>query len=61
MNRYDVNSIMESSTLPIGGAAKRLKEAEHAEITTRVQRTDDHDSTSSQLTDGISNYGTAAQ
>jgi len=60
MNRYDVNSIMESSTLPIGGAAKRLKEAEHAEITTHVQRTDDHDSTSSQLTDGISNYGTAA-
>ncbi|XP_011007180.1 PREDICTED: AP2-like ethylene-responsive transcription factor BBM2 [Populus euphratica] len=60
MSRYDVNSIIESSTLPIGGAAKRLKEAEHAEITTHVQRTDDHDSTSSQLTDGISNYGTAA-
>ncbi|KAJ6987404.1 AP2-like ethylene-responsive transcription factor BBM2 [Populus alba x Populus x berolinensis] len=60
MNRYDVNSIMESSTLPIGGAAKRLKEAEHAEITTHVQGTDDHDSTSSQLTDGISNYGTGA-
>ncbi|ERN20090.1 hypothetical protein AMTR_s00066p00028460 [Amborella trichopoda] len=27
MSRYDVNSIMESSTLPIGGAAKRLKES----------------------------------
>lgn len=26
MSRYDVNSILESSALPIGGAAKRLKE-----------------------------------
>ncbi|KAI4350183.1 hypothetical protein L6164_010689 [Bauhinia variegata] len=26
MSRYDVKSILESSTLPIGGAAKRLKE-----------------------------------
>lgn len=31
INRYDVKSILESSTLPIGGAAKRLKEAENAE------------------------------
>lgn len=28
MSRYDVNSILESSTLPIGGAAKRLKEVD---------------------------------
>lgn len=28
MNRYDVKSILESSTLPIGGAAKRLKDAD---------------------------------
>lgn len=28
MSRYDVNSILESSTLPIGGAAKRLKDVE---------------------------------
>lgn len=30
INRYDVKSILESTTLPIGGAAKRLKEAENA-------------------------------
>ncbi|KAL9351933.1 hypothetical protein Peur_054613 [Populus x canadensis] len=58
MSRYDVNSILESSTLPIGGAAKRLKEAEHAEIAMDIaQRTDDHDNMGSQLTDGISSYG----
>ncbi|CAK7325966.1 unnamed protein product [Dovyalis caffra] len=59
MSRYDVNSILESSTLPIGGAAKRLKEAEHAEITVDAQRTGDQENMSSQLTDGISNYGGA--
>ncbi|OMO62679.1 hypothetical protein CCACVL1_22693 [Corchorus capsularis] len=32
MSRYDVKSILESSTLPIGGAAKRLKEVEQAEM-----------------------------
>jgi len=58
MSRYDVNSILESSTLPIGGAAKRLKEAEHAEIAMDIaQRTDDHDNMGSQLTDGISSFG----
>ncbi|EYU39474.1 hypothetical protein MIMGU_mgv1a022420mg [Erythranthe guttata] len=31
INRYDVKSIMESTNLPIGGAAKRLKDAENAE------------------------------
>ncbi|KAL3653960.1 hypothetical protein CASFOL_003641 [Castilleja foliolosa] len=31
INRYDVKSILESTTLPIGGAAKRLKDAENAE------------------------------
>ncbi|XP_015623974.1 AP2-like ethylene-responsive transcription factor PLT2 [Oryza sativa Japonica Group] len=32
MSRYDVKSILESSTLPVGGAARRLKEAaDHAE------------------------------
>ncbi|KAK6136346.1 hypothetical protein DH2020_029917 [Rehmannia glutinosa] len=30
INRYDVKSILESTTLPIGGAAKRLKDAENA-------------------------------
>ncbi|KAL5215843.1 hypothetical protein ABZP36_007244 [Zizania latifolia] len=28
MGRYDVKSILDSSTLPVGGAARRLKEAE---------------------------------
>ncbi|KAL4609838.1 hypothetical protein ACB092_08G009500 [Castanea dentata] len=59
MSRYDVKSILESSTLPIGGAAKRLKDVEQAEMTVDGQRTDDHDNVSSQLTDGINNYGGA--
>lgn len=57
MSRYDVNSILESSTLPIGGAAKRLKDAEQAEMTIDGQRTEDE--MNSQLTDGINNYGAA--
>lgn len=32
MNRYDVKSILESSTLPVGGAARRLKDAPEATI-----------------------------
>lgn len=56
MSRYDVNSILESSTLPIGGAAKRLKDVEHSEMTMDPQRTDD-ETMSSHLTDGISNFG----
>ncbi|KAK6289525.1 hypothetical protein POUND7_001066 [Theobroma cacao] len=58
MSRYDVKSILESSTLPIGGAAKRLKDVEQAEMALDVQRVDD-DNMSSQLTDGINNYGAA--
>ncbi|KAL5566687.1 hypothetical protein UlMin_029851 [Ulmus minor] len=57
MSRYDVKAILESSTLPIGGAAKRLKDVEQAEMTVDVQRTTEEDNMSSQLTDGISNYG----
>lgn len=67
MSRYDVNSILESSTLPIGGAAKRLKDAEaqqQAEMTVLDhhhligQTTCDETMSSSQLTDGgINNYG----
>ncbi|KAF5454920.1 hypothetical protein F2P56_024550 [Juglans regia] len=65
MNRYDVKSILESSTLPIGGAAKRLKDAhEQAEMTLlegQIIKTDhDHDNISSQLTHGINSYGTGA-
>ncbi|XP_010930158.1 AP2-like ethylene-responsive transcription factor BBM2 [Elaeis guineensis] len=57
MSRYDVKSILESSTLPIGGAAKRLKDvSEHTEASVDGRRTDD-DNLASQLTDGISSYG----
>ncbi|KAH6769516.1 Integrase-type DNA-binding superfamily protein [Perilla frutescens var. frutescens] len=38
INRYDVKSILESSTLPIGGAAKRLKDAEKAEMALNLHR-----------------------
>ncbi|XP_043710486.1 AP2-like ethylene-responsive transcription factor BBM [Telopea speciosissima] len=57
MSRYDVNSILESSTLPIGGAAKRLKEAEQTETSVDGRMSTDDDNISSQLTDGINNYG----
>jgi AP2-like factor (ANT lineage) len=55
MSRYDVKSILESSTLPIGGAAKRLKdvEAQAEMITVDGQRRDHHDT----ITDGINSYG----
>ncbi|KAL6565263.1 hypothetical protein OROGR_002214 [Orobanche gracilis] len=38
IKRYDVKSILESPTLPIGGAAKRLKDAENAEIALEMHR-----------------------
>ncbi|XP_020597745.1 AP2-like ethylene-responsive transcription factor AIL1 [Phalaenopsis equestris] len=42
MSRYDVKSILESSTLPIGGAAKRLKDVgDHSESSIEGQRSDD--------------------
>ncbi|KDP26907.1 hypothetical protein JCGZ_18065 [Jatropha curcas] len=57
MSRYDVNSILESSTLPIGGAAKRLKDVEQAEMILDTQRTE-NDNITSHFTDGISSgYG----
>lgn len=56
MSRYDVKSILESSTLPIGGAAKRLKDAEQAEMTIDAQSTTTENT--SHLTNGIPNYGT---
>lgn len=46
MSRYDVKSILESSNLPIGPAARRLKEA-----------SSDSGNISSQLTEGINSYG----
>ncbi|XP_039133640.1 AP2-like ethylene-responsive transcription factor AIL1 [Dioscorea cayenensis subsp. rotundata] len=57
MSRYDVNSILESSTLPIGGAAKRLKDAsENAEASVDGRRMDD-EAITSQLTDGMNSFG----
>ncbi|XP_073304521.1 AP2-like ethylene-responsive transcription factor BBM [Primulina huaijiensis] len=37
INRYDVKSILESNTLPIGSAAKRLKDAENQESALEIQ------------------------
>lgn len=56
INRYDVKNILESATLPIGGAAKRLKEAEQAQMTLEALRTEDS-SLTSHLTNGMQNYG----
>ncbi|RZR96574.1 hypothetical protein BHM03_00025613 [Ensete ventricosum] len=56
MSRYDVKAILESSTLPIGGAAKRLKEiSEHTEASVDGRMADDG-SITSHLTDTISSY-----
>ncbi|KAK4380891.1 AP2-like ethylene-responsive transcription factor BBM2 [Sesamum angolense] len=41
ISRYDVKSIMDSATLPIGGAAKRLKDAESAEMALEMHRTNE--------------------
>ncbi|XP_050204847.1 AP2-like ethylene-responsive transcription factor BBM [Mercurialis annua] len=58
MSRYDVNTILESSTLPIGGAAKRLKDVEQAQnISIDHIHRPDTDTLTSQLTDGINTYG----
>ncbi|GAB4855888.1 hypothetical protein Ancab_024528 [Ancistrocladus abbreviatus] len=54
ISRYDVKAILESSTLPIGGAAKRLKDVE--DLTIDGQRSREDNTTSSQLADSISNY-----
>ncbi|KAE8673118.1 AP2-like ethylene-responsive transcription factor BBM1 [Hibiscus syriacus] len=62
MSRYDVKSILESSTLPIGGNAKRLKDVEHAEMALGLQRTNngaDNMMVTTHLSDGINNYGAA--
>ncbi|CAM0945256.1 unnamed protein product [Alopecurus aequalis] len=59
MNRYDVKSILESSTLPVGGAARRLKEAaEHPGSGATIWRAGmDSGGVISQLTDaGMSAY-----
>ncbi|XP_057962325.1 AP2-like ethylene-responsive transcription factor BBM2 [Malania oleifera] len=57
MSRYDVNSILESSTLPIGGVAKRLKDAEQSEMTVDRRRPDEDNFSNTHLTDGINSHG----
>ncbi|XP_020219921.1 AP2-like ethylene-responsive transcription factor BBM1 [Cajanus cajan] len=61
MSRYDVKSILESTTLPIGGAAKRLKDMEQVELGVDGHRDqEDHSIMNSHITQGISNnYGGA--
>ncbi|KAL2558847.1 AP2-like ethylene-responsive transcription factor BBM [Forsythia ovata] len=56
ISRYDVKSILESSTLPIGGAAKRLKDAENAEMALDIQRRANNGNHNSHLTDGLNGY-----
>ncbi|KAH0775680.1 hypothetical protein KY290_007091 [Solanum tuberosum] len=58
INRYDVKSILESSTLPIGGAAKRLKDVEQAEIALNYQRASQENIGTTHLINGsMSTYG----
>ncbi|CAN4114966.1 unnamed protein product [Withania somnifera] len=58
INRYDVKSILESSTLPIGGAAKRLKDVEQAEIALDYQRASQENIATHLITNGsIGSYG----
>ncbi|XP_052186863.1 AP2-like ethylene-responsive transcription factor BBM [Diospyros lotus] len=57
MSRYDVKSILESSTLPIGGAAKRLKDVEQAEMAMEAVQRADADNISSHLGSGMGGYG----
>ncbi|XWS42962.1 hypothetical protein CRYUN_Cryun16bG0059000 [Craigia yunnanensis] len=58
MSRYDVKNILESSTLPIRGTAKGLKDVEQAEMAIDMRRADD-DNMCTHLSDGINNYGAA--
>ncbi|CAN4126651.1 unnamed protein product [Withania somnifera] len=60
INRYDVKSILESRTLPIGGAAKRLKDAEQAEIALDYQRASQENVGTNLITNGsIGSYGSS--
>ncbi|KAJ1279961.1 hypothetical protein BS78_04G195400 [Paspalum vaginatum] len=62
MSRYDVKSILESSTLPVGGAARRLKDAvDHVEAGATIWRADMDSGVISQLAEagmgGYASYG----
>lgn len=54
MSRYDVKSILESSTLPIGGAAKRLKEMDHQLVEPLISVVDHGSHTTDQDQDSMS-------
>ncbi|XP_021772295.1 AP2-like ethylene-responsive transcription factor AIL1 [Chenopodium quinoa] len=62
INRYDVKAILDSTTLPIGGAAKRLKDVEELtaapdkQIIRAIAAVDDHET--SQLTNAAYGNGT---
>ncbi|KAG4135924.1 hypothetical protein ERO13_D08G247400v2 [Gossypium hirsutum] len=59
MSRYDVKSILESSQLPIGGTAKRLKDVEQAEMAMDMVHRSDGDNINTHLPGGINTYGTS--
>ncbi|KAL2546159.1 Transcription factor tipo AP2/ERF [Forsythia ovata] len=53
ISKYDVKSLLESSTLPIGGAVRRLKDAENAEMALDIQRKANNGNHNSHLTNGL--------
>ncbi|KAL8233501.1 hypothetical protein R6Q59_019601 [Mikania micrantha] len=58
INRYDVKCILESTTLPVGGAAKRLKDAEKSAATELFRATKDDHMTTHLTHEGLNNYAT---
>ncbi|KAL7582993.1 AP2-like ethylene-responsive transcription factor AIL1 [Lactuca sativa] len=58
INRYDVKCILESTTLPVGGAAKRLKDAEQAAATELLRAAKDDHLTTQLTHEGLNSYGT---
>ncbi|KAF3776369.1 AP2-like ethylene-responsive transcription factor [Nymphaea thermarum] len=59
LSRYDINSILQSTTLPIGGASKRLKESQVVDIRARTEepQTYSHQINSPLLDNMAPNYG----
>ncbi|PIN21625.1 hypothetical protein CDL12_05661 [Handroanthus impetiginosus] len=57
ISRYEVKSILESPTLPIGGAAKRLKDAQNAEMALQMHLANESSNLSLHLTDIHNGYG----
>lgn len=57
MSRYDVKSIIESSTLPMSSTTKRLKDLSEHNMGMNGNGTDADNVATSQLTNGIGSYG----